>query len=240
MSISEPNARAPESGPFQGPVTQMSTPSAAARGFLLWLVTRQVQLGERAGSWLRTAGQHVAALGMVELSANLIQWAERNRANQDELIVGVHRMVARWNRTRDRQLDANGLLAEPLSAPMLEFVEFNERTVTGATPWAVLAILGPVEEVLANAVPLSIDIARVDDTDLLEVSRAFEARARFGRELRDRLERVLHEHPGKREHIESTRDRAVEIFSQLLNECTRRGGELARWRHEFIRRATAR
>ncbi|HLT38033.1 MAG TPA: hypothetical protein VK034_17225, partial [Enhygromyxa sp.] len=153
--------------------------ATAARGFLIQLVAREVALLDRGASWLRAAGR------LETLSDACERLASHSEVLREQLIVLEHHLVARWNQLDRRgRLDVAALLDQPSppGSPFAELVELHERHVSGPTPWLELAVLRPIEQMLAAMVPLSIDLAgfahaRESDCDeLQESARLFGAR----------------------------------------------------------------
>jgi hypothetical protein len=210
--------------------------TATARGFLIQLVAREVQLLERGAIWLRAVGHQ---LGSRDSSATLEHACDRLASQtvdlREQLIVLAHHLVARWNRTEGRRrLDVAALLTQPLTGAVAELVELHERHATGPTPWLELAVLRPIEQMLAGVVPLAIDVASVDDSDLAAAARLFGAREQRARELARGLAAVLATLTVEPAIVTEVEEQAIATFTKLLAECAKIGPELDCWRYGFV------
>jgi hypothetical protein len=200
----------------------------AARGFLIQLVACEAQLAEYNAVWLREAGR--------QFEPALAQVCERlaceTEALREQLIELEQRLVARWNWLERGQVDAGALLRQPMSKVVAELVELHEAHVHGPTPWAELAALRPIEQMLAAMVPLSIDLAgfahgRESDCDeLQEAARLFGARELRARELTGLLDTLTAADPQRATLVREAEEQAIAAFTKVLSECARLGREL--------------
>lgn len=201
----------------------------AARGFLIQLVACEAQLAEYNAVWLREAGR--------QIEPALAQVCERlaceTEALREQLIELEQRLVARWNWVeRAHQIDVDALLRQPMTKVVAELVELHEAHVHGPTPWAELAALRPIEQMLAAMVPLSIDLAgfthaRESDCDeLQEAARLFGARELRARELTGLLDTLIAADPQRATLVREAEEQAIAAFTKVLSECARQGREL--------------
>ena len=196
-----------------------STRAAAARGFLIQLVAREIQIADRCAVWLRGAAE----------GERLV---EGTRALRSELVVLLHRLVARRNRLNpQRRLDVIAILAQPLSPVMDELFELHES----ATSWLGLACLRPIEQMLATTIPLSIDITRADDSDLREAAQLFAARQRRADELASLLAEIVAADRDRAALVHAAEDQAIACFAKILSECSEIGQDLDNQRRGFVR-----
>jgi hypothetical protein len=203
----------------------------AARGFLIQLVAREVQLVGHSPAWLRAAGRALASAGVGEQVCE--QLATEAVTLREELHVLAHRLVARWNWSSRRrpelssrpghraEIDIAALLAQPSSPAVAELIALHERNVNGPTPWLELAALRPIEQMLAATVPLAIDVARLDDAELTDAALLFEGREQRARELATLLSRLIAADPRRATSIAIVEEQAVAAFTNVLAECAK-------------------
>ncbi|MFO7563557.1 MAG: hypothetical protein R6X02_13000 [Enhygromyxa sp.] len=211
--------------------------AATARGFLVQLVAREAPLLERGAIWLRSAGRQLASLGPSAAgpAATCERLALETLGLREQLKVLAHHLVARWNRTEGRRrLDVSALLEQPVTGAAAELVSLHEQHAAGPTPWVELAVLRPLEQMLAGVVPLAIDVAVVDDSDLAAAARLFGAREQRARALADALAELVAADPRRAPLVAEAEEQAIAIFTKLLTECAKVGPELDCWRYGFV------
>lgn len=235
--------------------------SHAARGFLIQLVAREIQINESCETWLRTVARQLESLaepGSAGAAAACDRLASQTRALRAELVVLVHRLVGRRNQISGsglgsagfgrtgrlravgtpvprRRVDVFALLAQPRSLAMVELLELHQQNLATAEPWIELAALRPVEQMLAGIVPLAIDIAGVDDSDLCAAAELFEARTQRVAVFGSLLASLVAADPRRSASMRAAEERAIAVFTKLLSECAEIGQQLDSWRHGFVR-----
>jgi hypothetical protein len=224
---------AANTAPRSGARHNIAARTATARGFLIQLVAREVPLLERGASWLRAVGRSLDPAGSAAVCDRL---AGESLDLREQLIVLTHHLVARWNRTEGRRrLDVAALLDQPITGAAAELVELGERHAAGPTPWIELAIVRPIEEMLAGMVPLAIDVAAVDDSDLAAAAQLFGAREQRARDLASVLATITAADPRRSAIVAEVEEQAIARFTKLLTECAKIGPELDCWRYGFVR-----
>ncbi len=216
-----------------------SARTAAARGLLIQLVAREIQLAERSDAWLRAiAGQLATAAepGSERRAAACEQLADATQDLRAELVVLLHRLVARRNRLNpQRRVDVIAILSQPLSPTMIELIDLHERNVALAEPLVELASLRAIEQLLAAMVPLSVELTGAEDSDLDEALRQFASRSTRAAALGELIANLTAAKPEREALARAAEDRAIACFTELLVECGEVGRELDSWRHGFVR-----
>jgi hypothetical protein len=208
-------------GPNVGLAAPRGTSKARfAREFLIYLVSREIQLSGQVAGWLRVTARRLADQQLVEHSADCVQLAAGTWELREQLVALAHRLVARRNRgLGHRRINVMQLLEQPSSTGMLGFIEFNQQLISNAAPAVELAVVSAVEQLLVGVVPLAIDLAGFDDAandDLVEVATCYEARFARAEALRRLTAAVVATSPAA--DLRETTDRAIECYTQILRE----------------------
>jgi hypothetical protein len=207
----------------------------SARGFLIRLVACEAQLAECNAVWLREVGRRLDRDWMMAETCDRL--ARETEALREQLIVLAQRLVARWNwLERRRQVDASELLREPISRAVAELVELHEGHVSGPTPWAELAALRPIEQMLAGMVPLAIDLAgfgfehgcasELENAELTDAARLFGAREQRASELTTLLDTLTAVDSRRSAIVKVAEEQAIAAFTKVLAECAHLGHQL--------------
>jgi hypothetical protein len=203
---------------------------AAARGFLIQLVAREIQTSEHVAGWLTT----IAETADPRVAQACTQLAAQTWTLREQLIELEHRLVARWNQIPGRRpISAHALASQGPSPAMRELIAFHTALVSGPKPWLELAALRPLEQMLAGAVPLALDVAGIDDVEFTDAAQLFAAREQRA----STLDSLLVHFADFADELAEVEEQAVAAFSQLLAECAAIGRELDHWRHGFIRQS---
>lgn len=235
---------AANTGPRSGARREVVARTAAARGFLIQLIAREIQLLDRSATWLAAAGRELGREWgeRPELSDGCDRLADQTAVLREQLRVLMHHLVAHWNRSEQRcgrrlhgrRLHVATLLEQPITGAFAELVELHERIVAGPTPWLELAVLRPIEQMLAGVVPLAIDVAAVDDGDLAEAAELFGAREQRARELATLLVNIIAADARRSAAVAELEEQAIATFTKLLAECAKTGRELDGRRHYLL------
>jgi hypothetical protein len=214
-----------------GTTGTMVSKARIARGFLIHLISREIQLSGYAASWLRATSQRLADQHFAELSADCVLLATQTWELREQLIALAHRLVARRNRgLSHRRINVMQLLEEPPSAGMRAFIEFNQDIIENAAPGVELAVVSAIEQLLVGVVPLAIDLAGFDDAandDLAEVAEVYAARFARVEALRQLTAALLAAVPECREALRDASDRAIDSYTQIIRESAEAGLALA-------------
>jgi hypothetical protein len=195
-----------------------------ARAFLIYLATREIQLSSRVAGWLRTTGQRLANEGRNDLADDCVRLAAATWDLREQLIGITHRLVARRNRLVGHQrINAMQLLELPLSAGMTELIELNHACVADADPGVELEILACVEELLADTVPLALELAGFSHGDLGEAAEFYAGRSARAASLRALTDLLIAEVPARREPMRELRGRAIDAFTKITRESAELG-----------------
>jgi hypothetical protein len=205
---------------------------ARTRGFLLQILAREILIRDRSADWLCAAAERLA-WGEDErkqrLAGDCVRLAAETLAVQAELVRFARRLVDLWNRgTPERRVDLVALLAESPSEAMIELFELLDEQARSERPWAVLALVRPVEQMLATVVPLAID-AGIAQEELRVAAELYTGHARRAEELAQMLATL--DLVETSETLAVVEDQASRAFSKLLVECAEIGQALDRWRH---------
>lgn len=120
-------------------------PSDLVLRFWIEFCSRAVHITEPVESWIRRAGERCEVLGLKDLGRQLKAHAKHEAGHQLLLIEDTHRLVARWNRTHIERLDAEALLARPLTGPMHAYIQLHEQVIASERPYLQVAIEREIE-----------------------------------------------------------------------------------------------
>jgi hypothetical protein len=194
-----------------------------AREFLIYLVSREIQLSGEVAGWLRTTSQRLAGEGHAELAADCGRLSMGTWELREQLIALAYRLVARRNRgLSHRRINVGQLLELPPTAGMLAFIELNQQIMNDATPGLEIAVVSAVEQLLVGVVPLAIDVAGFDDDaasdDLVEVASTYEARFARAEALRQLTAAIAAVAPECAQALRDANDRAIDCFTRIIRE----------------------
>lgn len=234
---------AANSGPGWGDASLEHARSQVARGFLIQLVAREVQLNDFGATWLQEVATQLSSLAEPGSRTDYRTGAEacavlanETRALRAKLVALAHRLVARRNQiSPQRCVDVFALLAQPRSLAFIDVLEMHQQNLAGREPWIELAALRPIEQMLAGVVPLAIEVVGVDDGDLREAAELFGTRTQRASLLSSLLRNLVAVDAGRLASVRAAEDRAIATFTNLLSECAEIGRQLDSWRHGFVR-----
>lgn len=198
-----------------------------ARAFLIVLVSREIQLSSRVAGWLRTSAQRLSHANQSELAAQCLCMTAETWQLREQLMALMLRLVARRNRSGQRRVNAMQVLDQPPSPAMAAFIELTEQTAENGEPGVALEILATVEQLLADAMPLAIEIVGLDDhTDLSEAAELYRGRAQRADKLRGLVRDLARLSPERRDQLQDIRARALDSFNQIARESASLGERL--------------
>lgn len=203
----------------------VSTRATAARGFLIQLVAREVQLSPLRARWLREVGQQLQPMH----GAACERLASETELLHEHLRELVERLVGRWNwLERHRRIDALRLLEQPPSRAVAELIELHEQHLISPTPWLELAALRSIEQMLAVVVPLAIDLAgfargEVVHAELADAALLFATREQRACSLAELLAELIAAEPERSALVDVAEEQAITSFTKVLAECAQIG-----------------
>jgi hypothetical protein len=192
--------------------------------FLIHLCARGVAVTEPVEGWIRRAGEACLAMGLDALGRALGRHS-LDEAGHDRLFEADARLlVERWNAAARPRLDVDELLALPPSPGAWHYRDLHERTITGATPYAQMAIEFEIESLamsLGEGLLLN-SRQRLGDRVLEGLSFLREhveldvGHTRFNRR---NLTRVLHEHPDFLPAMAAAGQEVLQAYGEFLADC---------------------
>ena len=202
-----------------------------ARAFLIQLVSREIHLGHRQAAWLRVAGRQLARAGQAELAGECVRLAAESWKQREQLVVLLHRLVARWNRGVRRRVEPLDLTEQPPTKSMRAYIDLNEQVVAGATPTAVVAGLAGVERLLCSVVPFALELADCEGQgDVGEALCLYQEREDRAAALEELAAALVAAKPSRRPEFEASAAEAIASFTTVNRESAELGHQLVEWR----------
>jgi hypothetical protein len=114
--------------------------------YLIYFSSRGVKMTEPVERWIRRAGERCIELNLdLDLGRSLQMHARHEAGHQTMMIDDTRFLVDRWNAKRTPKLDADELLARPVTPTVQAYIELHEDTVNGMKPFAQTAIEYEIE-----------------------------------------------------------------------------------------------
>jgi len=192
--------------------------------FLIQYCALGVAMAEPVEGWRRRAGERCQQLGWGVVGEFLLSQANHEKDHHVAFIEDTRWLVNQWNTTHDRQLDADTLLAQPLSPGVLCYRALHESIIGGKTPYCQLAIEFEIERLSltygAAAIP---KIVRALGPHAIKGLQFLESRVREGPRHTSRTEtvltEVLQEVPTALGVLTETAGMALKAYGQYLTDC---------------------
>jgi len=113
--------------------------------FLLYFCSLGVRMTEPVEGWIRGAAERCAGLGLTTISRVLAAHALAERGHHLMMIADVRALADLWNRHYQPWADPDALLKQAPSAGVACYCKVHEDNLTGATPYAQVAIEYEIE-----------------------------------------------------------------------------------------------
>jgi hypothetical protein len=192
--------------------------------FLIEWCALGVQVTEPVEGWIRRAGARCEELGLPEIGRGLQAHAKHEANHHLMFIEDTRALVARWNERRSPRLDADALLAQPMTPGMRDYIELHERTIAGTTPYAQVAIEYEVEGLSVRLLPLLMaQFRRVLGDEVMSVLSFLNEHAELDvghtNYNRKMMQRLMAAQPHAADLLVETGAAAVRAYLQFLGEC---------------------
>jgi hypothetical protein len=192
--------------------------------FLIEYCALGVAMTQPVEDWMRRAGERCQELGFAEVGAFLVSHAAQQKDHHSLFVNDTRWLVKRWNERHDRQLDAEELLAQPLTAGAMTYRALHEATISADAPYCQLAIEFEIERLSitygAAAIP---KMVRVLGPQVLKGLQFLEEQVKQGirqTSLNEvQLNHMLHDIPSALAVLTETAGMALKAYGQYLSDC---------------------
>ncbi len=192
--------------------------------FLIQYCALGVAMTKPVEGWIRRAGERCQELGFAEVGAFLVSHANQEKDHHLPFVSDTRWLVNRWNTNHDRQLDAEVLLSQPLTAGVMNYRALHEACISGNAPYCQLAIEFEIERLSitygAAAIP---KIVRVLGPQAVKGLQFLEERVKQGIRhtslTEAQLNQVLHDIPSALAVLTETAGKALKAYGQYLSDC---------------------
>jgi hypothetical protein len=113
--------------------------------FLIQFSSLGVKMTEPVEGWIRRAGERCTLTGLPKLGRALVIHATHEADHHLMMIEDTERLVALYNRSHSRQLDAQDYFAARPPASVEAYAKLHEDVIAGDTPFAQIAIEYEIE-----------------------------------------------------------------------------------------------
>jgi hypothetical protein len=192
--------------------------------FLIHFSSMGVKMTEPVEGWIKQAGERCEECGLPRLGRALKIHA-RHEANHHLMMIQDTRvLVARWNESHDKKLDADVLLAAPVTPGVEAYVRLHEDVIGGAEPFCQVAIEYEIEGLSVTLGPRLIEhCKRVAGPDILSgltfVQEHVAVDAGHTLFNERELEKLLVADPGRLEGLARVGAAALHAYGSFLSEC---------------------
>src|SRR5262249_49476776 len=108
--------------------------------FLIYFNAFGVAVTRPVEGWIHRSGRRCEEFGFKRLGDALCSHARREGGRHLKMIKDTHRLVKHWNMRNSPELDADKLLASPVSEGVQNYVNMCEEIITGDSPFLHLAV----------------------------------------------------------------------------------------------------
>ncbi|MCI0392771.1 MAG: hypothetical protein MOB07_28905 [Acidobacteria bacterium] len=208
-------------------VTQILTPHIepdVLELFLIYFCGLGVAMTEPVEGWIRRAGVACQEMGLNELGKSLYTHASHEANHHLMLIEDTRSLVDRWNERHQAPVNADEILAHPVTEGVLCYRELHEKVIADGRPFCQIAIEYEIEKMSAEYGPRWLDqIARVlgpetlaTQTFVLEHVELDVGHTKFNQ---FQLGKLLAIHPEYAEDLADTGAAALRAYDSFLDDC---------------------
>jgi hypothetical protein len=192
--------------------------------FLIEYCALGVAMTEPVEGWIRRAAERCQQLGFAKAGEFLVSHADEQKDHHVPFINDTRWLIDRWNAKHDRQLDAEELLSQPLTAGVTNYRALHEAIISADTPYCQLAIEFEIERLAftygAGAIP---KIVRALGSEAIKGLQFLQNRVNHGiwhaSRTESQLNQILHDVPSTLAVLTETAGMALKTYGQYLSDC---------------------
>ncbi len=205
-------------------ITSPDTDPTLLDRFLIQFSALGFRVTEPVEGWIARAGQRTVEVGYQELGEALIGHAAHEKDHHLMRIDDTNALVALWNQLGRDRLDADELLASPITSGGSAYCKLHEDVIAGPTPYAQLGIEYEIEMLSMTLGPKLLEnIAKVCGDDrvarLSFLTHHVELDVGHTKFNRRQLETILGKHPDFGAPIGQAGKAALETYNSFLTDC---------------------
>jgi len=118
--------------------------------FLMHFSALGVAMTEPVEGWIRRAGERCEEMGLKELGTALRSHARQEAGHHLMMIEDTRMLVNRWNEQHTLKLDADRILAQPITEGVRRYRELHEQIIAGESPYRQIAVEYEIERMSAD------------------------------------------------------------------------------------------
>jgi hypothetical protein len=192
--------------------------------FLIYFSALGVHMTEPVEGWIRRAGERCEELGFLQLGRTLKLHSKHEANHHLMMIEDTKMLTARWNRRHAQRLDAERLLALPMTPANLAYIELHESVIESDAPYCQLAIEYEIEGLSVSLGPKLVEeCRRLLGDEVLEglsfLREHVEIDVGHTHLNTAELERLLRAHPSCAEPLKNAGSAALDAYGRFLEEC---------------------
>jgi len=192
--------------------------------FLIYFCGLGVAMTEPVEGWIRRAGVGCQEMGLDELGKALCTHARHEADHHLMLIEDTRSLVDRWNERHQTQVNADEILAHPMTEGVLSYRELHEKVIADGRPFCQIAIEYEIEKMSAGYGCRWLDqIARVLGPETLAtqtfVQEHVELDVGHSKFNLFQLGKLLEIHPEYAEALADTGSAALLAYDSFLADC---------------------
>lgn len=192
--------------------------------FLIHFHALGVSMTKQVETWIYKTGEKCQEIGLTELGHLLCIHANNERGHDQMMINDTKLLVASWNKRRQPSLDAEEILAQPISKGVRNYIKLHEDVIASDTPFAQLAIELEIEGLSLRVGPILIkQCLQVLGSDVLQDLSFIKEHVNLDVSHSDfnnnQLDKLLNEHPEYIEPLIDYGQKALQTYAEFLCDC---------------------
>ena len=194
--------------------------------FLIYYNALGVSMTEPVESWICRAGERCKQIGFIDLGASLCVHATHEAGHHEMMINDTQHLVEQWNKKHSFQLDAQEILAQPITPGVQNYIKLHEDVIASDAPFGQLAIELEIERLSVTVVPdLLKQFVRVLGSDILQGLSFLEehvaldvSHTHFNNK---QINKFLEQNPDAVMSLVNAGQKALEAYGTFLEDCVR-------------------
>lgn len=192
--------------------------------FFIYYNALGVNMTEPVEGWIHRAGVRCEEIGLTELGRSLRAHAKHEAGHHLMMIEDTQNLVAYWNKRHSLTLDADQLLAQPMTPSVVRYRQLHEDVIASDAPFGQLAIEYEIEGLSVSYVPHLMDqCARLVGPTVVEALSFLQehveidvAHTQFNNR---QLEQFLTQYPEYVTPLVNAGAAALDAYAGFLNDC---------------------
>ena len=199
--------------------------------FFLYFSALGVAMTEPVDSWITRAGEASKSKGFSQIGQALCLHAKHEAGHHLMMIQDTKALVNYWNSKYEPKLDAEELLAHPLTDGVRNYAQLHEDVIASEAPFTQITIELEIENLsLTVAPPLIENCKKVLGSEIAEGLSFLEEHAAIDVSHthfnEKQLDKFLAEHPEQLDLLLASGQKALEAYGAFVSDCVGLAQEL--------------